>query len=408
MTVVSEKYASLGGSAGWLGRPVSGELASSDGDGLCRHYQQGSIFWSAETGAHVINGAIQAKHAALGGEAGVLGYPTADAVPCESGDGDRCGRFQNGIILWRAGAAEAFASHGPVLAHWQQSGFVTGPLGFPVGDVARAADQVGQYQHFEAGSIYWKPTTGAHAMHGGIRRHWAAEGWEANQALGYPVSGVLAHGGDAYAEFENGVVYWQRASQRAIELAPAVRLARAEMQTLMMKLAAQLPQLSGWGVHLEDGPRIVAISDYRCDAAGVHGRGGGSGVLGREGGSDVHRREGGSGVYGRQYVLFVRTRNDEAALTDADCDIKINVRIDLDRARSAVTASVSQWSTPIHAPWRPDWGQQPAGIGCGLKARLDSLVGAPHVVQAIPPASDGSILSAKVMPNGDFNVYVAP
>ncbi len=387
VTVISDKYASLGGSAGWLGRPVSGELASSDGAGLYRQYQHGAIFWSAATGAHVVQGAILAKYAALGSEAGVMGYPTGDELALDgvdggSGDGGRCAPFQNGVILWRAGADAAFASHGPVLARWQHCGFWAGRLGFPLGDVARTADQAGQYQHFESGSIYWKPATGAHAVDGGIRQHWAAAGWEANQALGYPVSGVLPHGEDSHAEFENGVVYWRHSTQQATELMPAVRRTRAEMQTMMMKLAGQLPQLAGWGVHLEDGPRIVSISDFRYD--------------------------GGNVIHGRQYVLFVRTRNDSAALTNADCDLKINVRIELDRARSAITITVSQWGIPTHVPWRADWGRQPNGIDCGLKARLDSLVGVPHVVEAIPPASDGSILAAKVMPNGDFHVYVAP
>ena len=51
-------------------------------------------------------------------------------------------------------------------------------LGYPVTDESGTPDHVGRFNHFEGGSIYWTPQTGAHEVHGAIRALWASLGWE--------------------------------------------------------------------------------------------------------------------------------------------------------------------------------------------------------------------------------------
>jgi uncharacterized protein with LGFP repeats len=46
---------------------------------------------------------------------------------------------------------------------------------------------VGRFNHFQAGSIYWTPDTGAHPVRGSILSLWASMGWEGS-CLGYPIS----------------------------------------------------------------------------------------------------------------------------------------------------------------------------------------------------------------------------
>ncbi len=46
---------------------------------------------------------------------------------------------------------------------------------------------MGQYRHFERGSIHWHPDTGAFETHGKIRDVWSHMEWEGGK-LGYPVS----------------------------------------------------------------------------------------------------------------------------------------------------------------------------------------------------------------------------
>jgi uncharacterized protein with LGFP repeats len=43
----------------------------------------------------------------------------------------------------------------------------------------------GCYRHYENGSIYWSPKSGANEVHGDIRAKWASLGWELG-FLGYP------------------------------------------------------------------------------------------------------------------------------------------------------------------------------------------------------------------------------
>jgi hypothetical protein len=81
-------------------------------------------------------------------------------------------------------------------------------------------------------------------------------------------------------------------------------------------------------------------------------------------------------------------------------------RVELDRALSAVTATITAGHFHSHVPFPTSIGQSASGINSQLKAAIDPLINVPQSVQAIPAASLGMILSMKVMPNGDFNTYV--
>jgi uncharacterized protein with LGFP repeats len=77
MTATDDKHAALPREVrDLLGSPTGPELTTPDGIGRFRHYQGGSIYFTQETGAHEIHGAIENKWAELGFERSVLGYPT--------------------------------------------------------------------------------------------------------------------------------------------------------------------------------------------------------------------------------------------------------------------------------------------------------------------------------------------
>jgi hypothetical protein len=153
MTAIDDKYAALGGPAGWLGAPASAELVPPDGVGRFRHFANGSIYWSPATGAHEVHGAIRGLWSQLGWERSFLGYPATDETPTPDG--------------------------------------------------------VGRYNHFQGGSIYWTPSTGAHEVHGAIRGLWSQLGWE-RSFLGYPLTNELAtaDGASRYNLFQHGVIVW--------------------------------------------------------------------------------------------------------------------------------------------------------------------------------------------------------
>jgi hypothetical protein len=88
-------------------------------------------------------------------------------------------------------AAGAYEVHGAIGAHYGALGGSGSVLGYPTTDETATPDGVGRYNHFEAGSIYWTPSTGAYEVHGLIRQFWAEHGWERNASLGYPISDEL-------------------------------------------------------------------------------------------------------------------------------------------------------------------------------------------------------------------------
>lgn len=156
MSAIDDKYAALGGPGGFLGHPVdegagSHEMDTADGRGRVRDFQGGSIYWSPATGAFEVHGDIRVKWAQLGGEGGFLGFPLTD----ETGTPDGVGRFN----------------------------------------------------HFEGGSIYWTPQTGAHEVHGAIRNHWASMGWETS-FLRYPTTDERLDGAGRFSQFQGGSIHW--------------------------------------------------------------------------------------------------------------------------------------------------------------------------------------------------------
>lgn len=157
MSAIDQKYAELGGPGGWLGPPTdegagSAEMDTANHRGRTRDFANGTIMWSEATGAHEVHGAIRVKWAQLGGERGFLGFP------------------------------------------------VTDELGTPDGH--------GRFNHFQGGSIYFTPGTGAHEVHGAIRDKWASMGWERGQ-LGYPTSDEhAAPNGHRASNFQGGLIRW--------------------------------------------------------------------------------------------------------------------------------------------------------------------------------------------------------
>jgi hypothetical protein len=96
---INAKFQELGGCASFLGAPTSEEGNCPDGRGGFRHFERGSIYWSPQTDAHEVHGAIHAKWASLGWERSRLGYPKTDEYDIAGG---RRSDFEHGSISWDA------------------------------------------------------------------------------------------------------------------------------------------------------------------------------------------------------------------------------------------------------------------------------------------------------------------
>jgi hypothetical protein len=92
--------------------------------------------------------------------------------------------------------------HGDIRAKWQELGSERSVVGYPTTDETPTGDSLGgRFNHFQHGSIYWTPGTGAHEVHGPIRDVWSAAGWQFGP--GYPTTDVVT-----VADFANVDVCW--------------------------------------------------------------------------------------------------------------------------------------------------------------------------------------------------------
>jgi len=106
---IADYYNNTPGLAALLGAPVTPESPCPDGIGRYNHFQNGgSIYWTPDSGAHVVFGAIRDKWSSMGWERSPLGYPVSDEF--DAGGGFRVSLFEHGYIDWSAsrGALEHF------------------------------------------------------------------------------------------------------------------------------------------------------------------------------------------------------------------------------------------------------------------------------------------------------------
>ena len=151
---IERKAVEIGGAAG---APV-GIVEFGAGDGFKRQYQNGAIYFLPPAGPCWVHGSIHAEYLALGAEGGLLGYPTTDERSTPDGVG-RYNHFERGSIYWsyNTGAHEI---HGAIRDKWASLGWEKSPLGFPISG-ERAFTEDGRISDFERGSIYWWPELGA-------------------------------------------------------------------------------------------------------------------------------------------------------------------------------------------------------------------------------------------------------
>jgi hypothetical protein len=196
---ISEKHKALGGDTGFLGK-------QTEWHGWWARYEHGAIFWNGEATCEV-HGAIWSKYDALGGPDSYLGLPKTDEMTTPDTIG-RYNHFYRASIYWtpQTGAHEVADF---ILEKWKELGWEKSFLGYPITDQLSTPDKIGLYNHFQHGSIYWSPKTGAHEVHGAIREKWKELGWE-RSSLGYPVTdeSMLSDGKGKFNRFQGGEIRW--------------------------------------------------------------------------------------------------------------------------------------------------------------------------------------------------------
>jgi len=103
--------------------------------------------------------AIDEKYNELGGSAGFLGKPTTEELTCPDGVG-HFRHYEHGSIYWHPNTG-AHEVHGAIRAKWSELKWERGFLGYPTIDETATPDGVGRFNHFQGGSIYWHPKNGS-------------------------------------------------------------------------------------------------------------------------------------------------------------------------------------------------------------------------------------------------------
>ncbi|TSE00743.1 esterase [Skermania sp. ID1734] len=197
----------IGGAVGannWLGDCVTNEYNVTGG--VAQDYRYGRVFYSQATGPQVVAGRIGGAYQANGGPNGPLGLPTSGEKVLP----DLIGRyqaFQHGSIYWNP-LVGAHAVRGDIFTAWGKQGYERGPLGYPTGEEVKTPHKDGSVQAFQIGAMYFSPANGTHSVQGLIMQKYASLGYE-DSWLGFPKSdeqGLKNLG--KFNEFENGYIYW--------------------------------------------------------------------------------------------------------------------------------------------------------------------------------------------------------
>jgi hypothetical protein len=155
---------------------------------------------------------IDQRHTSLGGPGGVLGEARTKELTAPDGHG-RFAHYDGGSIYWTPETG-AHAVWGGIRALWASMGWERSPLGYPTTSETATPDGRGRYNHFVGpgtpaepeASIYWTRETGARAVTGRIRAAWLERGGTLS-SLGFPTSNPYEDGPDRLrSDFEGGYV----------------------------------------------------------------------------------------------------------------------------------------------------------------------------------------------------------
>ncbi|GGS39528.1 LGFP repeat-containing protein [Deinococcus knuensis] len=329
-------------------------------------------------------GTLEAKAQALG--AAFTGAPTG---PCEAVRGGHRRRYER-CDLYFSPATGAHEVHGDIRRKYDARGGPDSDLALPVTDQTPTQDGQGHFNHFQGnGSVYWHPRTGPMVIGGPTRALWAASGWERGP-YGYPTSDPLgsdapASGpGERFSDFQNGVLFLAGGAPLTPATATlnAGRLVRAFERALRRRAGAQRMQITA--------VTCTGVSDTAPDFS-------------RSGNRTVTFR-----VTGEQ-------RSGDWAIPEPTFELTVPVQFAATPppdARRAVTLIARQAGViGLHTAPHPDAPHagaahpDPEGHVRALHDLTD-LFRAP-VRLAVIPAQAG-LLSVKVLPGGDLRLYFRP
>ena len=190
-----------GGVTGPLGFPATDSLVVPGG--TAQAFAGGSVYAKDTQPAVAVYGASRNAWWADGGVTGVLGFPTAGTTPVGSGSATR---YEGGLLY--AGPSGTFRINGSLLTAVDRVGGLT-TLGAPISSELLVPG--GTAQAFERGSVYWSASSGAHVVSGPVRTAWWATGGVTGP-YGFPTGDVTADATGQSVQFATGTLHWATTS----------------------------------------------------------------------------------------------------------------------------------------------------------------------------------------------------
>jgi hypothetical protein len=212
---IEARWVALQGSARDLGAklPPPDDVPFDVPGGRAQKFTDGSIFWSADTGAWDVRGPVRDRYLARGGPGGTLGYPTGAPEPAGGPDAE-VQVFTAGRI-YSSSTTGAHAVQGAVLARYLAVGGPTGRLGLPTSEEAYGGISGSRATVFTGGRIYWSAATGAQAVYGTILQKYLAIG-AARSYLGLPTTSEYALSTGSRNKFTSGLITYYSSSRTVV------------------------------------------------------------------------------------------------------------------------------------------------------------------------------------------------
>jgi hypothetical protein len=138
-------------------------------------------------------------------------------------------QYANGGLYLAPDATDIFAVYGAIYQRWVELGAQGGTLGFPqtneleAGMIGNPTAPPGRGSHFQHGSIYWSPATGAHEIQGAIRDAYSSMyPWSWELGFGYPLTGetILPALNVRANIFHLGSIYWDQSGIEPAQVVP--------------------------------------------------------------------------------------------------------------------------------------------------------------------------------------------
>ena len=183
-TPIYQRWRANGGDSGVYGSPHIGEAIV--GDGRYTRFVRRSLYYRPSTGTLYVAGHIRERYDSLKAHTGILGWPTTDETASLT-KGSRRSRFTNGSIYWSAKTG-AWALTGGINQGYQTLGQDKSALGLPTAAQGKLSFGGGVQQKFVGGWLMWSSSTKAQAMLGPIGARWIAYSNRSREKIGLPVA----------------------------------------------------------------------------------------------------------------------------------------------------------------------------------------------------------------------------